>query len=92
MRELSKANASAIRQLVNARESVIHRLTCALVKLADGLMIQQVLRAGTSELGSGATRFFVRPLKGPGDLLSLSLTLSLSLSLVQKRPRVQRIV
>lgn len=35
---------------------VIHRLTCVLVKLADGLMIQQVLRAGTSA-GSRAFLF-----------------------------------
>lgn len=51
-------------------DRVIHRLTCVLVKLADGLMIQQVLRVGTSKFDGGTARFFVRnTLKRPGDVL-----------------------
>lgn len=68
---LLKANAWQLdRQVVNVHDRVIHRLTCVLVKLADGLMIQQVLRVGTSKFDGGAARFFVRnTLKGPGDEL-----------------------
>lgn len=47
-----KSECVPIRQTARKRvwhvRRVIHRLTCVLVKLADRLMIQQVLRAGTS--------------------------------------------
>lgn len=54
-----KSECVPIRQLVNAHCTTVSftDLPAVLVKLADGLMIQQVLRVGTSEFGSGVALF-----------------------------------
>jgi len=59
---LLKASACQLdRQLVNAHYTTVSftDLPAVLVKLADGLMIQQVLRVRTSKFGGGTALFFL---------------------------------